>query len=153
MTCGRFVGTGIKSNNIHKELYPITSAPIQRCSKSVTRLHSINTELRRIQSGSADGYKMSAATKPTRYVRNCTSNVRKPMVLQPQLNEKRVSSIRCKENDNKPLYITFENNAKFRIPVDLQIHQEEEDSVPIEKKNTVSVSCIPIELVHVENII
>ena len=142
MTCGRFVGTGIKSNDVHKELCQMVSAPMLRSSNLSAKNQNNSTDTPRNQCGNTNGFKMSSTLKPTRYVRNCSIKAKTP-IIATRLGNYNIESY------SKPSFITFENNTKFRIPVDIQIHQTEEDSIPIDKKmnkeNIVSVSFLKIK--------
>ena len=118
MTCGRFIGTGIKNNNIHNELRQLASVPLLRNRRQSARNHSIQGDIPRNQYGCDDG----------------NISVKTPMILRVQLDEERVSPINSIKNVNKPSNITFENNATFRVPDIVQIHHTEDDSIPIDKK-------------------
>ena len=118
MTCGRFIGTGIKNNNIHNELRQLASVPLLRNRRHSARNQSIHGDTPRNQYGCDDG----------------NISVKTPMILRVQFDEKRMIPINSIKNVNRPSCITFENNAKFRVPDIVQIHHAEDDSIPIDKK-------------------
>ena len=127
----RFVGTGSENGRRHQwKLRSVVSSsgcayPASSVNKNLTqallmkRLHYSET--------AGENLTISKQAESTSLSTDVTRDI--PCTDQEMECDNTLNIVKTNENNRKPSYVTFENNAKFQIPIVAQIHNTHGNSL------------------------
>ena len=122
----RFVGTGSENGKRHQwKLRSVVSSSARAYPST-----SVNTSLTRavlkkkLHYSETTGCDTFIHSKPTESTTSLSINASRdiPLTVAEIECSNTLNNIKTNENDRRPSYVTFENNAKFQIPIVAQIH-------------------------------
>ena len=145
MPCDRFIGTGIKQHRPQEDHCSMPLSLQLNNSKGFKKHYSFQPHVKKEPFEDVENDQIYTKLDTDSSTRQSILKHTACGIHQKQLTSKRFSTVSSIEKHSQASYVTFENNTKFRIPIEMEIMEKDkplDQGFKIEREKHIDVvSC------------